>query len=119
MPKPSWYRSWLGFKSPRRFANDMLHELVHWSGGARRLSRPLPREQFDPIYNREELIAELGAAILARDLGVARATMLPHARYLDGFLKTLINPEVELSAALTAANRSVGFLCSLARAELV
>ena len=119
VPPPSFYRSFLVFKSPSRFAVDVLHELVHWTGAPSRLNRNRHQERGDTIYCQEELRAELGAAILATEIGVARTLRLPHARYLEGWLSVLPSPEAELSAALTGANRAVGYILALAKKEMV
>ena len=101
-----------------RCSMDLLHELVHWSGHRSRLARPRHVEQFDAVYNREELIAEIGAALLMHDLAIAERPVLPHAKYLHGYLCTLPNPRVELDTALARANQATGFLLAVARQRL-
>jgi antirestriction protein ArdC len=119
LPPARWYRTWLMFKSPARFAADCCHELIHWASGPKRLNRLHAKEWGDAAYCRAELEAELGAVILCRELQVTNLTILPHARYLDHFVRGVGQPELELSAALVAANRASGYLLQLARDELV
>lgn len=58
----------------------LLHELTHWSGAKQRLDRNLSNRFGDEACAMEELVAELGAAFLCADLGIAAArgqTMRP------------------------------------------
>src|SRR5699024_12717149 len=55
------------FSSTGGYYATALHELIHWSGHARRLNRAgivLPTPFGSPEYAFEELIAEIGAAYL-------------------------------------------------------
>ena len=102
-------------RRPRTYAFTLAHELAHWTGHRRRLARNLAfKERFDAIYNREEQVAELAAALLIHDLGIDRP-LLMQARYLDSYLASFADPRVELSLALAHANRAVGFVMTLAR----
>jgi antirestriction protein ArdC len=100
-------------KRPSLAATEVLHELVHWAGAAHRLNRPQARRKFDPVYNREELIAELGAALLCHDLGVTSRPHLPHIRYLASYLATLDRPDVALQVALSLAQQSASYLTAV------
>jgi antirestriction protein ArdC len=119
LPPARWYRALIVLRTPARFANDALHELVHWASAPKRLNRLHAKEWGDRDYAKAELEAELGAAILAKELQVSRTLLLPHARYLDSWLRDVGNGELELAAALSAANRASGYLLSLAKDELV
>ena len=74
----------------------LLHELTHWTGNKTRLAR-----DFD--YATEELIAELGSAILCGMLGVTKKPMKNHAKYLNVWIKSLKdNPKVIFKASAQA-----------------
>jgi antirestriction protein ArdC len=118
LPPPRWYRAALVLKTPARFSNDALHELVHWASGPKRLNRLHAKEFGDREYCRAELEAELGAVILSREIQVTRLTILPHARYLDHFVRGVGQPEIELASALAAACRATVYILQLARKEL-
>ena len=118
MPGLAFYCVRRSFIGGTRYAADLLHELVHWSGHHSRLARPRHHEQFDATYNREELIAELGAPLLMVDLALSKRPVLPHAKYLSGYLATLSNPGLELDIALARANQASGFLLAIARDRL-
>ena len=118
MPSPAFFTIARLFTRPTAYASTLLHELVHWSGHRRRLGRQTYREMYDPIYCREELVAELGSALLCHDLSIAKRPTLPHARYLNHFLSALPNPAIDLSVALSQANQAAAFLTAIARRQL-
>ena len=93
----------------------LLHELVHWSGAEARLART-----FGPFgsedYAREELVAELGAAFLCSDLGVANEPRADHAAYLATWLDILRHDQRAIFKAARLAELAVTFLQDLAKA---
>ena len=118
VPPPAFYTVLYLVKRPTACAIDLLHELTHWSGHRRRLGRRQHREPFDDVYLREELIAELGAALLCHDLAITSRPALPHARYLNRYLAALPNPAIDLSVALSHANQAAAYLLGVARRDL-
>lgn len=91
-----------------------FHELVHATGARRRLAR-------EPIasgsaafgsdgYAREELVAELGSALLCADLGLSKAPREDHALYLAGWLTKLRKDPLELWSAARAAEAAAEWL---------
>ena len=81
----------------------MFHELVHWTGAKSRLDRKFGIRFGDDSYAKEELIAELGGAMLS---GISRVDATPradHARYLNGWIKGLKEqPKMIMTAASNA-----------------
>ena len=65
----------------------LLHELTHWTGHESRLGRQFGKRFGDDAYAFEELVAELGAAFLCAELGVAG--QLQHAEYLGHWARVL------------------------------
>jgi len=60
------------FRDKESYYATALHELCHSTKAGHRLNRDFGRKLFgDEGYAREELVAELGAAFLCADLGVA------------------------------------------------
>lgn len=100
---------------PKLLATIILHELVHWSGAASRLNRLLVSRPGDAAYDREELIAEIGAVLLSFDLGITRRPILPNHRYLASWLAAVDRPDVALHVALCQAEQSAAFLHMVAR----
>ena len=65
----------------------VLHELGHWTGAEGRLNRDLKGRFGSESYAAEELVAELAAAFLGAELGVAGH--LQHAEYIGSWIRVL------------------------------
>lgn len=95
------------------YYSTLLHELTHWSGHERRLNRDL-QPRFDKrAYAMEELVAELGAAYLCADLGIALEPRKDHADYIADWLGALREDTKAIFTAAAAASRAAEFLFSL------
>src|SRR3546814_20710367 len=71
------------FRDAESYAATLAHELTHWTRHPSRLDRDLGRKRWgDEGYAREELVAEVGAAFLCADLGVAPEVRADHAAYV-------------------------------------
>lgn len=80
------------FDSAEEYYSTLFHELVHSTGHPTRLNRPTLTdfERFaDCNYQREELVAELGAAFLAGYCGIENGTIDNSAAYLANWLHAL------------------------------
>src|ERR1019366_4252333 len=77
------------FRDACSYYATLLHELTHATGHPTRLSRNLRNRFGDEAYAAEELIAEIGAAFLCADLGIALEPRDDHASYLAVWLKVL------------------------------
>lgn len=87
------------------------HETVHWTSHKSRLDRSFGRERWgDAGYAREELVAELGAAFLAADLGLSLEPRSDHASYLASWIKVLQNDTRAIVQAASHAERAVAYL---------
>ena len=90
----------------------MRHK-VHSTGHESRLNRRAEMKSGGvdlSAYAREELVAELGAAYLCAETGIAPKTLDDAASYISGWLKVLKdNPKILISCA-SAAQRAVDFL---------
>ncbi len=103
------------FPTVAAFSATMLHELVHWTGHRSRLGR-LFGSFGDERYAFEELVAELGSAMLCSSLGVedARAEDNQHVAYLSDWAAMLRKTPGVLLRALRLAARAHAFLKDLA-----
>lgn len=88
----------------------LLHELTHWTGAAHRLDRKLAERTKVDAVALEELVAELGSAMLCADLGVAQQPRLDHARYIASWLSALRDDKKAIFVASSAAQRAVDYL---------
>src|SRR3546814_2998494 len=78
------------FRDAESYAATLAHELTHWTRHPSRLDRDLGRKRWgDEGYAREELVAEVGAAFLCADLGVAPEVRADHAAYVASWLQVL------------------------------
>lgn len=99
---------------PDQFATEdsyhatRLHELTHWSGHASRLNRLQPARYGSSAYAAEELVAELGAALLCAHLGVTGE--LRHAGYIGNWIKLLEDHDRAFVSAAAQASRAVEYL---------
>lgn len=91
------------FKSVEDYYATAMHELIHWTGGASRLNRAFGKRFGDDAYAFEELVAELGAAFVLSDLGMAEYSLPGHASYLAHWLKVLRSDK---NAIFTAAKHA-------------
>ncbi len=90
-----------------------LHELTHWTGHERRCARDLRGRFGSDAYAMEELVAELGAAFLCADLGIATEPRIDHAAYVESWLRALRNDKRAIFAAAAKASQATAYLASL------
>ena len=91
------------FKSSDAFYSTLFHEAGHATGAKARLNRNFGKHFGDELYSREELTAELTAAFIMADLGLACIPRPDHAAYIQPWLKTLRD---DPKALLTAASKA-------------
>jgi antirestriction protein ArdC len=101
------------FRSPEAYYTTLAHELTHWTKHPKRLDREFGRKKWgDEGYAREELVAELGAAFLCADLGLAPEAGTDHAAYIQSWLKVLKEDKRAIFSAAAHAQRAADFLHS-------
>lgn len=96
------------------YYSTLFHELVHWSGSPDRLDRDKAKnrgEQFK--YAFEELVAELGAAMLCAQLGISQQPRADHAQYIKSWLQALKNDNKFVFQASAQSARAVEYLNDL------
>ena len=78
------------FKDGESFYTNTFHEMVHSTGAKDRLNRLKPGEQFGSSgYGIEELVAEMGAAMVGQHYGMTKNLKKDSAAYLASWLKNL------------------------------
>lgn len=104
------------FRDVESYYAVLAHETIHLTGSKDRLDRDLSRYSKDRSDRaREELVAELGSAMLCADLGIV-PELEPrpdHASYLNSWLQVLSNDKRAIFTAAAHAQRAVTFLHSL------
>lgn len=68
----------------QEYYSTMLHEMAHSTGVEKRLNRPMKDN-----YGREELVAELTAAVCGKALGFAASVEKNNAAYLKGWISQI------------------------------
>lgn len=74
------------FHTGEAFYATLLHEMAHSTGTKSRLGREMNNMFGAPKYAREELIAELTAAVSCRSLGISSGIREENAKYLKNWL---------------------------------
>ena len=77
------------FKSGEAFYGTLFHEMTHSTGAEGVLDRIKPTAFGSAEYAREELVAELGSALVAQRYGMAKHIKEASCAYLKGWLNEL------------------------------
>lgn len=102
------------FKSSEDYYATLAHEMTHWTRHPSRLARDFGRQRWgDKGYATEELVAELGSAFLAADLGLELSPREDHAAYLESWLQVLKNDKRAIFTAASHASRAADYLHAL------
>lgn len=102
------------FRNAESYYATLAHEATHWTRHPTRLDRDLGRKSWgDAGYAREELVAELGSAFLAADLGLALEPRDDHAAYIGNWLTVLKEDKRAIFSAAAHAQRAADFLNGL------
>lgn len=107
------------FKTTGGFLATLAHELVHWTGHKTRLAREgiVSFDRFgSERYAKEELVAELGAAMVCAMLGIAGEHIDNHAAYIASWIKALKGDRKAIFQAASKAQAAANLV--LVNAEL-
>ena len=106
------------FKNAWKHSESLLHELIHWTGHKSRLDRlgdfwQNARDHTD--RSKEELVAEIGAALMLNHLGLKPTEEMEtnQAAYLQSWLEPLKNDLTMLLTATTEAVAACNFLIKM------
>jgi antirestriction protein ArdC len=101
------------FHSAEARYSTLFHELTHSTGHASRLNRDgiVEGHRFgDALYSREELIAEMGAAMLCGLAGIEQATLSNSAAYVGSWIRVLRGDARLIVSAAAAAQRAADLI---------
>jgi antirestriction protein ArdC len=87
-----------------------FHETVHSTGHASRLDRELAPRPHEEAYSREELIAELGSAMLCGIAGIAPVRIEQSAAYIASWLRALRDDKRMVVWASQQAQRALDYI---------
>ena len=97
------------FTTATAYYATALHELTHWSGHKDRCNRDLSGKFGSVSYAKEELIAEMGSALLCQKLGIP-SDLENHASYLQSWLVRAKESNKFLYQSMTEAIKAYEFL---------
>ncbi len=109
------------FESPEGYYSTLFHELTHSTGHKSRLNRfeeNSTDHQFgSESYSKEELIAEMGAAMLAGIAGISQATLDNSASYLQSWINRLKSDSRLIISAASHAQKAADYILGKTQSE--
>jgi antirestriction protein ArdC len=110
MPPRHRFRDTRHTTADEGFYSTIVHELIHWTKNVSRANRPNFQGDAREAYAFEELVAELGAAIICTRFDQRVEPREDHAAYLKGWLSVLENNFDHFYQALKLAQIAVHWL---------
>jgi len=101
------------FIGQTEYYSTVFHELIHSTGHAKRLGREgfdSPQKFGSDSYSREELIAEMGSAMLCGVAGIEQSTLGNSAAYLRGWMNRLRGDARLVISAASAAQKAADYI---------
>jgi antirestriction protein ArdC len=118
----AWYRpstdtvgmpSRNAFNSAEEYYSTLFHELTHSTGHTKRVGR-YGIEKLNTFgsesYSKEELIAEMGAAMLSGIAGIERKTLSNSAAYLKSWIDVLKSDSRMVVSAASQAQKAADYI---------
>ena len=118
----AWYRpstdtvgmpSRNAFNSAKEYYSTLFHELTHSTGHTKRVGRD-GIEKLNTFgsesYSKEELIAEMGAAMLCGVAGIERKTLSNSASYLKSWIDVLKSDARMVISAASQAQKAADYI---------
>lgn len=105
------------FESLSSFYSTLFHELAHATGHRSRLNRPLDCLFGSASYAREELTAELAAALVCGSLSIPRHSVEQSAAYCQSWIDALKGDSRLLLNASSAATKAADYLLNRAHVD--
>ena len=93
------------FRTDIDYYSVLAHEIIHWTGADQRLNRKLSQER--QSYAFEELVAELGSALIAANLKIQSKPTDNTTAYLKGWLQAVKKKPKTLWDAMSLAKHDL------------
>lgn len=110
MPNRDMFTGTATSSATETYYGTLAHEMTHWTGHEARLARDFSGRFGNEAYAFEELVAELGAAMLSAQLGISVEPRVDHAQYLNNWLKVLKSDNAAIIKAATLAKQAAAYL---------
>lgn len=98
------------FVDGESFYGTLFHEMTHSTGSENRLNRLKPSAFGSEEYAREELVAELGSALVAQRYGISKNVKEESAAYLKSWLNSLKESPDFIKTTLFDVKRASGMI---------
>lgn len=106
------------FESGADYYATLFHEMIHSTGHESRLARiDKPAAFGTKDYGKEELVAEMGAALLCNHSGILPQVFDNSAAYLGGWIKTIREQPSILISAAAAAQKAADWILGTKQEE--
>jgi antirestriction protein ArdC len=125
----AWYRpsrdvvgmpSRNAFESAEAYYATLFHELTHSTGHSSRVGREgieTLNSFGSELYSKEELVAEMGSAMLCGVTGIEPATIANSASYLQSWIDALRGDSKLIISAASAAQKAADYILNTAKPE--
>lgn len=104
------------YKVAEEYYSTLFHEMTHSTGHQSRLNREGITEKAafgDETYSKEELVAEMGAAMLCGTAGIDNTTLDNSASYIHGWLRALKNDSRLIVTAASQAQKAADHILGI------
>lgn len=99
------------FRSTALYYSTLFHEITHSTGAAKRLDRKFTSDRTTQKRALEELIAEMGAAVLSAHAGIlSDDTLANNAAYIDWWRDQIANDNTLVILAAGRAQKAVDYV---------
>lgn len=101
------------FEIAEEYYSTLFHEMIHSTGHRSRLNRPGIENVAafgSESYSKEELIAEMGSAMLCAMAGIDNSTIQNSANYIGGWLRALKNDKRLVVQAAGQAQKAADYI---------
>ncbi len=105
------------FTSAAEYYSTLYHEGIHATGSANRIGRDLTGSFGTGSYSREELVAEVGAAMLCGIVGIENSTIENSAAYCQSWISRLKGDSHLIVKAAAAAQKAADYIQGLTETE--
>ncbi|MBT2758777.1 DUF1738 domain-containing protein [Mesobacillus foraminis] len=109
------------FLKGEEYYSNLFHEMIHSTGHKSRLARPGVTTQNvafgDEVYSKEELVAEMGAAMLCGVAGIDNSTIENSASYIHSWLRSLKEDHRLVIQAAAQAQKAADHILGLEEVE--
>ena len=98
------------YKDGMEYYSSLVHEMAHSTGIDSRLSRDMEGRFGDKKYAKEELVAELSAAMVGNSMGFDKRILDNNAKYVDSWIDTLKQEPKFIVSVMADVSKASGMI---------